>query len=338
MTAKKATRITNKMLMEEINFMKEEVKKVNDLEKRVSFLEQKISESEEELKKNMDSTEKVDIAENKKKCTLCEISFSSRKLLRKHLSETHQSKIDCTECKEAFVKTSDLEAHIKVNHAIKEEHSCDQCGKMFALKWRLKKHREGHENSLQKHCHYFNNGKSCPYEEIGCMFKHEVSKSCVFGQKCKNTLCQFKHTEAVENENVDHNAIILTNNFENLPVMEQCESKEILCDLYCKASYGYHVCSNDEFAEFVGCDVININDEYINDEDGDEIMVTKFPCGKCEERFNEVEILMEHFSKQHTVDKSIKCRVNKCKFSAGKIDLIKMHIGIDHSEEVKKRM
>ena len=43
-------------------------------------------------------------------------------------------------------------------------------------------------------CHYFNNHKPCPYDEIGCMYSHEQSEACRFQKLCKNKLCQFQHS------------------------------------------------------------------------------------------------------------------------------------------------
>ena len=46
-----------------------------------------------------------------------------------------------------------------------------------------------HEHPLngkwKKFCHYFNNSKHCPFEELGIMFKHEISMqaiSCFVGK------------------------------------------------------------------------------------------------------------------------------------------------------------
>ena len=40
-----------------------------------------------------------------------------------------------------------------------------------------------------KPCHYYNNEKLCPYDELGCKFLHSVADKCKFGQKCKRRLC-----------------------------------------------------------------------------------------------------------------------------------------------------
>ena len=60
---------------------------------------------------------------------------------------------------------------------------------------RLNKHKSVHRT--KKYCHYYNNDKECPFEELGCMFRHEVSKNCYFRGKCKNSLCQFTHSEKI---------------------------------------------------------------------------------------------------------------------------------------------
>ena len=49
-------------------------------------------------------------------------------------------------------------------------------------------------------CHYFNNQKKCPFEEIGCMFLHADSEDCKFQNTCNKNLCQFKHQECDKSE------------------------------------------------------------------------------------------------------------------------------------------
>ena len=43
------------------------------------------------------------------------------------------------------------------------------------------------------YCHYFNNDKECPFEEIGCKFKHNISPPCK-SEGCNNLLCQYRHS------------------------------------------------------------------------------------------------------------------------------------------------
>ena len=52
---------------------------------------------------------------------------------------------------------------------------------------------KGHHDKKMRVCHYFNNAKICPYMEIGCKFRHEVSEKCFFDEGCTNHLCQYRH-------------------------------------------------------------------------------------------------------------------------------------------------
>ena len=51
---------------------------------------------------------------------------------------------------------------------------------------------------------------ACPYDQIGCKFRHEPSRPCKY-KSCKNKYSQFKHTEnedAVEDTEDDEEVII----------------------------------------------------------------------------------------------------------------------------------
>ena len=64
--------------------------------------------------------------------------------------------------------------------------------------------------------HYFNDGKVCPCEDIGCMFAHELSDICKFDQTCRNELCSYKHREKIDkSKNKDADVINVTNGDES---------------------------------------------------------------------------------------------------------------------------
>ena len=51
-----------------------------------------------------------------------------------------------------------------------------------------------------KKCHYFNNQKICPFEQIGCMFLHLPAGECRNSESCTMKLCSFEHKNIKVNE------------------------------------------------------------------------------------------------------------------------------------------
>ena len=101
--------------------------------------------------------------------------------------------IKCKLCDKHFERFVDLEKHVKENHDNREEFQCDQCDKKFVIKWRLEKHMTMHTKDFVQSCHYFNNGKMCPFEELGCKFLHVFASNCKFGHRCNKRLCPRRH-------------------------------------------------------------------------------------------------------------------------------------------------
>ena len=117
--------------------------------------------------------------------------------MKEHKINRHQEVCHkvCTICGTSFLQNHELET---------ERFNCTKCEKEFVLKWRLKKHMSVH--ATNKYCHYYNNQKTCPFELLGCKFKHEESATCKF-KNCSNSLCQFKHEMDVIEENDADNDI-----------------------------------------------------------------------------------------------------------------------------------
>jgi hypothetical protein len=130
-------------------------------------------------------------------CKKCDKTFTYRMDLKTHIKEEHSKTFKCKSCDETFEARWILEVHMK-DHEARKEFKCEICNKEFFLKWRLNQHKRGHDENERRFCHYFNNNKTCPYEEIGCKFRHEISENCYFGKSCKNYLCQFKHESVQE--------------------------------------------------------------------------------------------------------------------------------------------
>ena len=56
----------------------------------------------------------------------------------------------------------------------------------------MQKHIQATHDDVTIFCHYFNNQKDCPYDDE-CVFVHEESAICKFGNGCERLLCMFKH-------------------------------------------------------------------------------------------------------------------------------------------------
>ena len=95
--------------------------------------------------------------------------------------------------------------HIELEHENYKVFQCDKCDKSFVTNWRLQKHIQLHTEQYVKPCHYFNNGRKCPFEELGCKFLHVVSKFCTSRQKCQRHLCPYRHLDKVLHSPSDMN-------------------------------------------------------------------------------------------------------------------------------------
>ena len=146
------------------------------------------------------------------KCEQCDVTFTSSATLKEHRVGKHSQKMICEHCEETFHEIWKLEKHLRTHNKL-PKFKCDKCSKEFYIEWRLKKHQEMHLNINLKKCHYFNNSKTCPFEEVGCKFAHEASKKCHFLDKCKNHLCQFQHgiSTAKEDTKAEEGTAIVEN-------------------------------------------------------------------------------------------------------------------------------
>ena len=153
------------------------------LEKRLTVIEEKMVEPD----KNTNSVTEVDL-----KCRNCEIVCENKKGLKMHILALHPSEFTCKFCDQLFETSLKYELHLKTHDEV-EKIKCDICNQSFYMKWRLRKHKQQHQLTNVKYCHYFNNGMQCDYSEIGCMFNHQEAPICKNGKFCKRRLCQFRH-------------------------------------------------------------------------------------------------------------------------------------------------
>ena len=147
---------------------------LNDL---IKEMDNKLDNLKKEMKNSIENIEELKVKQEKH-----DVNKSS-----------YDKPFTCDHCEDEFDLSWKLEQHM-TNHQESKKYSCSQCAKTFCMEWRLRKHTSLHDNIYRKKCHFYNNDKKCPYEEIGCMYKHELAGKCDLGLKCKRKLCQFQHT------------------------------------------------------------------------------------------------------------------------------------------------
>ena len=127
-------------------------------------------------------------------CNECVVPYKRKELISKVTRGGINDKaFSCNICGERFNVKWLLKTHIE-QHTQQKQYPCSKCGKAFVLEWRLQKHMLMHtEDKKIRSCHFFNNGKSCPFEEIGCKFLHKEAPMCKYATRCKYDKCQFRH-------------------------------------------------------------------------------------------------------------------------------------------------
>ena len=126
------------------------------------------------------------------KCDECGKSFQTKIDRKSHISEDHPKQFSCEFCHLSFCESWRYEVHLET-HSKPKDKKCEVCGKEFFMEWQLRQHINVHENTNIKKCHYFNNNKVCPFDHVGCKFKHEKSKQCSKPNNCNVKLCPKQH-------------------------------------------------------------------------------------------------------------------------------------------------
>ena len=200
--AERVTRLESKDATENNKNMERSEKKIKRFEDILRTYDDKINELDKLI------NQKTEIRTNGKRgeeqsldCRVCGEQFKGQKKLREHIKIKHPKVYACKECELTFSVSWKMEKHTKTHENV-ELFKCNVCDKEFASKWRMKKHNESHGN-IEKFCHYFNNEKQCPYDDLGCKFLHEDSDNCKFGKYCNFNLCQFKHNQKENNEEME---------------------------------------------------------------------------------------------------------------------------------------
>ena len=183
-------------------------------------------------------------------------------------------------------RSSDFEVHVK---NAQESYKCEECGKSFMVKWRLRKHMSIHSWTFIPTCHYYNNKKTCPFEALGCMFVHKLAEWCRYGKICRKKLCSFQHENESERkeklksvldinsrETVDKQSDHVDNNVDNT------DDNEILSDSFLEGIMKERESKVENM--FAGDEFEGINDEVVNT----STPLKYYPdCENCKDLFND---------------------------------------------------
>ena len=109
-----------------------------------------------------------------------------------------------------------LNAHKKTHRT----HVCGECEETFKFEDILEKHKAIKHGNLRIFCSFFNNELECPHGEK-CVFLHEHSDKCKYGEACERNNCMYKHKKDTtmgdddEKEEVEDNGENETDEEEN---------------------------------------------------------------------------------------------------------------------------
>ena len=235
----------------DLNELEKKIKMINTVnsDAKIAAIEKKCEDTDKCLKDLMKKNENTLIDKTKENveysCKKCQHKFQDKNNLSAHMIAHHPKEIKCKVCEETFDKRHKLESHLKIHEL--ETLNCKVCEKSFHMKWRLEKHEKAHELLNVKFCHYFNNEDKCPYEEVGCMFKHEQSPRCRYETTCSNKLCQFQHRKnetQLNEENTSTDSEIIEPSEHDMNNESDSESDELECDV-CGTLFE----TEDEFSE-----------------------------------------------------------------------------------------
>ena len=155
---------------------------------------------EENTKKTKEVESKIKIQKNKTikmrpetiKCEECGELCLTKSELKTHVKTHHPKTFCCDTCDKIFYESWQLEKHLETHSTKIKEKKCDICGKEFFLQWRFRQHINVHQDPNVPTCHYYNNNKVCPYDHVGCKFRHVDAPMCK-KKSCENKLCPFRH-------------------------------------------------------------------------------------------------------------------------------------------------
>ena len=165
----------------------------SEMKERLNIFKVKFDKLSEEHK-TLQAELIIEKEKNKNRCKNSDKSFETTTNMKKHENDKDSKTrvFKCDHCDSEFKEKWKMNAHLKQH----EKHKCEQCGKTFKYQDIKKKHvLVSHEN-VKLYCHFYNNEKTCPFDE-SCIFLHEDAKICRYDEMCERNLCMFKHRKKI---------------------------------------------------------------------------------------------------------------------------------------------
>ena len=69
--------------------------------------------------------------------------------------EIEVGNLKCNLCDKTFLKSFELERHVRSSHETYQDYECQICDKKFVTKRRLRKHQQLYSGKVKSHCCYF---------------------------------------------------------------------------------------------------------------------------------------------------------------------------------------
>ena len=348
--------------------VKELSSELSELRKIVEHLQEEINN----LKKNSKRNDVAFVQQGNKQnkgysCTKCSEKFTEIGELKVHVKSNHQIKVNCHECNYEGISLSDLEKHIMNIHGNKKEFKCAQCKTGFVSTLRLEKHVKSHHNSYKiSFCHYYNNDQECPFQSLGCKFKHSDAKHCKDGKNCKRKMCQFKHSmttnktlnkddgqhdedqtsktsgekandprseshldgEIIDDKKKEQTVTSSTN--EKSEETDFKNSEEFYCEHFCASEFGIHVHDEKEVSKYKGVNM----DEIKMDDSNKKCKL--YTCVECEFKSKGLVNHRKHFKDVHgDLEYSIGCLLDTYEFESANPKERIRHFEKTHNKSVK---
>ncbi|OXU26793.1 hypothetical protein TSAR_006079 [Trichomalopsis sarcophagae] len=118
-------------------------------------------------------------------CDICNMSFNQQEIMMKH-KQCHEGKklFQCANCHQSFRYKVSLKSHMINYHSANEQSvignqvmciqdqllQCTECGKQFATKYKLQRHRRCHTGEKPYHCNYCDRS----FSQTGNLKLHQV--------------------------------------------------------------------------------------------------------------------------------------------------------------------